>query len=263
MIKSEDMSPNRPKKLKNGGKDCNGITVVIRIFHISTLYKESWAPKNWCFWTVVLEKALESPLDCKEVQPISPKGNQSWIFTGRTDVETNTLATWCEELTHPKRPWCWERLKAEREGDTRGWDGLMASPTWWTWILVSSGSWWWTRRPGVLQSMGSQRVGHDWTTELTELNKLNISTLVLFKPIYVSPWWGWRHQCLLDKHTFLEVQNFDIVDSRLFWILNPQCFPQCRWARGTFSETWVNFLPFPHSSPSLFASLLFTALSHS
>ena len=86
-------------------------------------YKESWAPKYWSFWTVVLQKTLESPLDCKEIQPVHPKGNQSWLFTGRTDVEGETpvlLATWCEELTHLKRPWCWERLKVGGEGDGRG-----------------------------------------------------------------------------------------------------------------------------------------------
>ena len=87
--------------------------------------KESWAPKNWYFWTVVLEKALESPLDCQEIQPVHPKGNQSWIFTGRTDAEAeariNILATWCKELIHGKRSWCWERLKAGGEGDNRGW----------------------------------------------------------------------------------------------------------------------------------------------
>ena len=79
---------------------------------------------------------------------------------------SNTLATWCEELTHLKRPWCWERLKAGGEGDDRGWDGWMASPTQWTWVWVSSRSWWRTGRPGVLQSMGLQRVGHHWATEL-------------------------------------------------------------------------------------------------
>ena len=79
---------------------------------------------------------------------------------------SNTLATWCEELTHLKRPWCWERLKAGGEGDNSGWAGWMASSTWWTWVWASSGSWWWIRRPGVLQSMGAQRVGHDWATEL-------------------------------------------------------------------------------------------------
>ena len=79
---------------------------------------------------------------------------------------SNTLATWCEELTHLKRPWCWEWLKAGGEGDLRGWDGWMASPTQWTWIWVDSGSWWWTGRPGMLWFMGWQKVGHDWTTEL-------------------------------------------------------------------------------------------------
>ena len=78
----------------------------------------------------------------------------------------STLATWCEELTHWKRPWCWERLKAGGEGDDRGWDGWMSSQTQWTSISVNSGSWWWTGKPGVLQSMGSEKVGHDWETEL-------------------------------------------------------------------------------------------------
>ena len=99
------------------------------------------------------------------------RSNQSilkkWVFVARTDCWTwssNTLVTWCKELTHQKRPWCWERLKAG--GDDRGWDGWMASPIWWTWVWVSSRSWWWTGRPGVLQSMGSQRGGHYWATEL-------------------------------------------------------------------------------------------------
>ena len=78
----------------------------------------------------------------------------------------NTLATWCEELTHLKRPWCWERLKAGGEGDDGGHDGWMASPTQWTWVWVNSRSWWWARKHVVLQSMGSQRVGHDWATEV-------------------------------------------------------------------------------------------------
>ena len=79
---------------------------------------------------------------------------------------SNTLATWCEESTHWKRPWCWEGLRVGGEGDDRGWDGWMASPTWCTWVWVNSGSWWWTGRPGVLQFMGSQRLGHNWATEL-------------------------------------------------------------------------------------------------
>ena len=131
--------------------------------------KENWALKNWCFWTVVLEKTLERCLDCKEIKPVNHKGNQSWIFIGRTDAETETptlsLAVWYKELTHWERPWCWERLKAGGVGDDRGRDGWMVSPTRWTWVWVSSGSWWWTGKPGVLQSMGSQRIGHEWVTE--------------------------------------------------------------------------------------------------
>ena len=107
-------------------------------------YKESWELKNWCFWTVVLGKTLDSPLYCKEIQLVHPKVGQSWVFIGRTDVEAdwsaNTLATWREELIHWKRPWCWERLKVGRKGDDTEWDGWMASPTW-TWVWASSGSW--------------------------------------------------------------------------------------------------------------------------
>ena len=127
------------------------------------MYSPSWP----CFWTVVL-KMLEIPLDCKEIQPVHPKGNQSCLNIHWKDWfwswNSNTLATWCKELTHLKRPWCWERLKEGGEGDDRGWDGWMASQTQWTWVWVNSGSW--TGKPGMLQSMGSQRVGHDWATEL-------------------------------------------------------------------------------------------------
>ena len=100
---------------------------------------------------------------------LHPKGDQSWVFNGRTDgwsLNSNTLATSCEELTHWKRLWCWEGLGAGGEGDDRGWDGWMGSLTRWTWVWVNSGSWWWTGRPGMLQFMGSQRVRHDWATEL-------------------------------------------------------------------------------------------------
>ena len=89
----------------------------------------------------------------------------------RWSWNSNTLATWCEELTHLKRPWCWERLNMEGEGDDREWGGSMASPTQQTWVWVNSKDWQWTGRPGMLQSMELQRVGHDWVTELnwTEL----------------------------------------------------------------------------------------------
>ena len=80
--------------------------------------------------------------------------------------KNTTPNTWCKKLTPLKRPWCWERLKAGGEEDDRGWDGWMASPTQWTWVWVNSGSWWWTRRSGVLQCMRLQRIGHNWVTEL-------------------------------------------------------------------------------------------------
>ena len=125
----------------------------------------------------MLEKTLETPLDCKDIQPVHPKGDQSWVFILKDwywSWNSNTLATWCEELTHWKRPWCWERFGAGGEGDDRGWDGWMASPTRWTWVWVNSGSWWWTGRPGMLCFMGLQRVGHDWMTEQnwTELDSM-------------------------------------------------------------------------------------------
>ena len=128
-------------------------------------HKESWVLKNWCFWTVVLEKTLESPLDCKEIQPVHPKGNQSWIFIGRTDADSwnlNTLATWCEELTHLKRPWCWERLKAGGEGDDRGWDGWMGSSTQWTWVWANSKRLWRIGKPDMLQSLGYKESDGTW-----------------------------------------------------------------------------------------------------
>ena len=119
-------------------------------------------------WTVVLEKTLESPLDCKEIQPVHPKGDQPWVFFGRTDVKLKLQyfghLMW--RVDSWKRPWCWEGLGAGGEGDNIGWDGWMASPTWWTWVWVNSRSWWWTGRPGVLRFMESQRIGHDWVTEL-------------------------------------------------------------------------------------------------
>ena len=114
-------------------------------------HKEGWALKNWCFWTVMLEKTLESPLDWKEIKLVKPKGHQPWIFIGRTDDEAEAPILWpqCIEPTHWKRPWCWERLKAG-EGGNRGWDGWMASPTQWTWVWASSGRQWRTGKPGML-----------------------------------------------------------------------------------------------------------------
>ena len=121
--------------------------------------------------TLGLQRDPTSPSSRKSVLTVHWKDwCQSW--------NSNTLATWCEELTHWKRPWCWERLQVGGEGDDRGWDAWMASPTQWAWIWVSSRSWWWswtgswTGKPGELQFMESQRVRHDWATEQQQCNKI-------------------------------------------------------------------------------------------
>ena len=128
-------------------------------------HKESWMLKNWCFQTVVLEKTLESLLDCKEIKPVNSKGNQPWIFIGRTDAEAPVFWSPDGKSWLIGKDQCWERLKTGGERDDRGWDGWMASLTQWTWVWASSRRWWGTGRPGVLQSMGPPRVRHDWVTE--------------------------------------------------------------------------------------------------
>ena len=115
-------------------------------------HKESWVPKNWCFWTVVWGKTLESPLDYKEIKTINPNGNQSWIFIGRTDVEAKLQyfghLMWRADSF--EKTLMMERLKAGGEGDNRGWGGWMGSPIQWTWVWINSGSWWWTGKSGML-----------------------------------------------------------------------------------------------------------------
>ena len=135
-------------------------------------YKESWAPKNWCFWTVALEKTLESPLDSKEIQPVHPKGNQSWIFIGRTDAEAEApiLGHLMQRTDSLEKTLMIGKIEDRRRGRQRmRWlDGITSSMdmslTW-----ASSRSWWWTGKPVMLQSMGLQRVWHNWATELNWL----------------------------------------------------------------------------------------------
>ena len=134
-------------------------------------HKEIWAPKNWRLWTVVLEKTLESPLDLKEVKPVHPKGNQSWIYIGKTDAEAEIPILWPSEAKNwlIGKDCCWEILRAGGKGDDRGWDGCMTSLTQWTWVCVNSRSWWWTGRPDMLQSM-------EWVTNSqTQLNWTELS----------------------------------------------------------------------------------------
>ena len=117
-------------------------------------YKESWVPKNWDFWTLVLEKTLESPLESKEIQPVHSKGDQSCVFIGRTDAEAEAPILWPPDARNWliwKDPDAGKDWRQGGEGDSRGWEGWMASPTLWMWVWVNSGSWWWT---GVLHSWG-------------------------------------------------------------------------------------------------------------
>ena len=123
--------------------------------------EESWAPKNWCFWTVVLEKTLESPLDYKEIQPVHPKGDKSRVFIGRTDVEVETPILWSPYAKNwliGKDPDAGKNWRREKKG-TRRWDVWMASLTWRPWVWASFGSWCWTGRPGMLP--WGCLVGHD------------------------------------------------------------------------------------------------------
>ena len=139
--------------------------------------EEGWAPKNWCFWTVVLEKTLESPLDFKEIQPVHSK-DQPWVFFGRNDAEAETPILWpphakswlIGKVPDAGRDWGQEE-KGLTEDEMAGWhhwlDGRefeRASREFWVW--VNSRRWWWTGRPSMLRFMGLQRVGHDWATEL-------------------------------------------------------------------------------------------------
>ena len=119
-------------------------------------YKESWVLKNWCFWTVVLEKTLESPLDCKKIQPVHSEGDQPWDFFGRNDTEAETPVLWPPHV----KSWLTGKDSDAGKGeerDDRGWDSWMATLTQLKWVCVDSGSWWWSRRLGFLQFMGFSR----------------------------------------------------------------------------------------------------------
>ena len=167
--------------------------VKAMIFPVVMYGCESWTTKKaehwridafelWCWrrllrlpWTT--RRSNQSIL--KEMSPRCSWKDWCWHWN------SNTLATWSEELTHWERPWCWERLREGGEGDDRGWDVWVASPTQWTWAWVDSGSWWWTGRPGALRFMGSQTIGHDWVTELNWTELITRTTSLSFM-IFIS-----------------------------------------------------------------------------
>ena len=145
------------------------------VFPVVMYGYESWTIKKaeqwrtdafelWC-WRRLLRVPWTARRSNQSIlKEISPEYSLEGLML---KLKRQYFATWCEELTHLKRPWFWERLKAGEEGDDRGWDGWMASPIQWTWVWAGSGSWWWTGKPGCcMQSMGSQRVGHHWATEM-------------------------------------------------------------------------------------------------
>ena len=166
-------------------------------------YEEGWAPKNWCFWTVVLEKTLESPLDCKEIQPAHSKGDQSWVFTGRTvmiKLKLQYFGHLMQRVDSLEKTLMLGGIAGRRR---RGQQKIliirhawMAWRTRWIWVWVNSGSWWYTGRPGVLRFMGLQTVGHDWATELnwTELKLWQQQRQNL--PLRQAAVWGRIHQHL-------------------------------------------------------------------
>ena len=145
------------------------------VFPVFMYGYESWTIKKtesqrvdafelWCW-----RRLLRDPWTCKEIQPFNPTGNQPWILIGSTDAETEAPIPWplvAKNWLTLEKTLMLVEIEGRREGDDRGWDGWIASLTWWTWVLASSRSWWWTGKPVMLQSMESQRVGHDWTTEL-------------------------------------------------------------------------------------------------
>ena len=175
-------------------------------------HKESWAPKNLCFWTVVLKKSLESPLDCKEIKPVNPKGDQPWIFFERTDAEAEALILWppaVKKLTHWKWPWCCGRLRAGGEGGNRGWDGCLASLTQWTWVWANLGD---SEGQGSLACYSSW--GHNQSDITKWLNNniytyINTHTLVQYvinKYTHVCCYFkikGWKANAYLNCYLIL------------------------------------------------------------
>ena len=176
--------------------------------------KESWAPKNWCFWTVVLEKALQSPLDCKEIQLVNCKRNQSSIFNGRTDAEAEAPILWPPDGKNwligidsdAGKGWRWEE-KGSTKDEVVGWHHRLNGHEW-----ASSRSWWWTGKPGMLQRMGSQKVRYDWVTEQNWLSNVQVYPC--------SYKWESLSFCVLaDKYSIIDyTTSFSIPLLMVTWV---------------------------------------------
>ena len=156
-------------------------------------YKESWVLKNRCLWTVVLEKTLESPLDCKEIQPVHPKGNQSWILIGRTDAKAETPILWPPDAKNrliAKDPYAGKDWSGRRRGRQRmrwlgGITDLMD-------MSLSSRIWWWTGKLGILQSMGSQESDKIEQLNWTDHNKMSqAGWLINNRNLFLNSCRGW------------------------------------------------------------------------
>ena len=147
-------------------------------------------------------------------------------------LKPNTLTSWCRELTHLKRPWCWERLRAGGEGDDRGWDGWMASLTQWTWVWLGSGSWWWTGRPDVLRFMGLQRVEHNW---MTKLNWIPSSLAAESTP------WVVKLPFLFPSKNFTDAKAFDFL-----WLILKSLYNTYSMVSDSYNLFWTvqNYINF-------------------
>ena len=177
--------------------------------------EESWAPKNWCFWTVVLEKTL-SPLGCKEIQPGPPKGDQAWVFIGRTDAEAEIPILWPPDA----KSWLiWKDPDAGKDWrqEEKG--------TQWTWVWVDSWSWWWTGKPGVLWFMGlqSQTLLRDWWY-LKHLNNL----VEKYQSHIIGDFLFWLYRIINNLFLFQER-----------WTMNFEC----KWLKKVINEESDTYLP--------------------
>ena len=213
---SEALNSSSPKRKDFANKGPHSQSYGFSTGHVRVGHKEGWASKNWCFWTVGLGNTLESPLDSKEIKQISPKGNQPWIFIGRTDAETGAPIFWPPDAKNQltgKDPDAGKDWGQEGKGSDRGWFGWTASPpTQWSWVWANSRRQWRTGKPGMLQSTGSQTVGHDfsnWTVATTKrkeavtlspfLMVLTCSLLIAFFAASPSRRWKTRSCSLVIK----------------------------------------------------------------